>query len=148
MLHRRTLHRAFAIGVALCALLALGPLAAQARAPLVDSPGDLVGVDVSHWQGTIRWKDAKAAGVKFVFAKATEGQSFVDSQYARNRSRTGALVPLGTGAGVLLLLSGCQGRLSTLDPAGPAASAIATASRAPARWPSAPSRCRAKSSCR
>jgi lysozyme len=33
----------------------------------------------------------RADGVKFAFAKATEGQTFVDGQYARNRSRTSAL---------------------------------------------------------
>jgi lysozyme len=57
-------------------------------------PGHAVGIDVSHWQGTIRWRRVAADGVKFVFAKATEAQGFVDPQYARNRERA-------TAAGIL-----------------------------------------------
>jgi lysozyme len=51
----------------------------------------LTGVDVSHWNGTIGWREARAAGVKFVFAKATDGRQFVDSQYARNKARADEL---------------------------------------------------------
>lgn len=51
----------------------------------------LTGVDVSHWNGTIDWRAARAAGVKFVIAKATESRDFVDSQYARNRARADEL---------------------------------------------------------
>lgn len=51
----------------------------------------MTGVDVSHWNGTVGWRDAQAAGVKFVFAKATEDRNFVDSQYARNRTKADEL---------------------------------------------------------
>jgi GH25 family lysozyme M1 (1,4-beta-N-acetylmuramidase) len=44
------------------------------------------GIDVSHWQGTIDFAKAKAAGKTFVIAKATEGNSWTDASYARNRS--------------------------------------------------------------
>jgi len=49
--------------------------------------GHVAGIDVSHWQGYVRWADVKNAGVGFAIAKATEGQTFVDHRYARNKSR-------------------------------------------------------------
>jgi GH25 family lysozyme M1 (1,4-beta-N-acetylmuramidase) len=44
------------------------------------------GIDVSHWQGAIDWVKVAASGRTFAFAKATEGVSFVDDQYARNKA--------------------------------------------------------------
>jgi lysozyme len=49
--------------------------------------GHLLGIDVSHWQGKITWRSVSADGVRFAIAKATEAQTFVDPQYARNRLR-------------------------------------------------------------
>ena len=89
MNHLAITQRALAIAIAACALLAASPLTASAA--LIESPGNLVGIDVSHWQGQVHWKSVQAAGVEFAFAKATEGQTFVDGQYARNHARTGAL---------------------------------------------------------
>jgi GH25 family lysozyme M1 (1,4-beta-N-acetylmuramidase) len=48
------------------------------------------GIDVSHWQGTIDWTKVRAAGKKFVFIKASENTSFVDSKYATNRANAKA----------------------------------------------------------
>lgn len=45
----------------------------------------LFGIDVSHHQGSVDWAKAKAAGVQFAFIKATEGGTFVDPQFSRNR---------------------------------------------------------------
>jgi lysozyme len=87
--HLAITQRALTITIVVCALLAVSPLGAAA-AP-IESPGNLVGIDVSHWQGRIHWKSVRADGIEFAFAKATEGQTFVDGQYARNRSRTSAL---------------------------------------------------------
>jgi lysozyme len=42
------------------------------------------GIDVSHYQGTINWQSVKQAGTVFAFAKATDGQSNVDSQFKTN----------------------------------------------------------------
>lgn len=39
------------------------------------------GVDVSHHNGLVDWKGLKAQGIEFMFAKATEGTSFVDPLY-------------------------------------------------------------------
>lgn len=56
----------------------------------------LAGLDVSHIQGTIDWNKIKSAGFKFAYAKATEGDTFVDPNYKENRN--GAMqvgVPIG-----------------------------------------------------
>jgi len=52
--------------------------------------GGLPGIDVSHWQGTIDWAAVAAAGQRFVFAKATEGQTYVDPTYLTNRQGASA----------------------------------------------------------
>jgi len=51
------------------------------------------GIDVSHHQGRIDWARVRAAGIRFAFAKATEGdgregygrKAYVDPTYYRNR---------------------------------------------------------------
>lgn len=44
------------------------------------------GIDVSNWQGLINFSKVKAAGKRFVIAKATEGNTWTDASYARNRT--------------------------------------------------------------
>lgn len=44
----------------------------------------LTGIDVSHYQGSMEWAKAKAAGAAYAWIKATEGTGLVDSEYARN----------------------------------------------------------------
>lgn len=53
--------------------------------------GHVAGIDVSHWQGYIRWAEVSRAGTGFAIAKATEGQKFVDHRYARNKARADKL---------------------------------------------------------
>jgi GH25 family lysozyme M1 (1,4-beta-N-acetylmuramidase) len=69
---------------------ALGPVTAPlgpVPAPVVAQPiGSLPGIDISHHQDTIDWAQVAASGVRFAVAKATEGQTFVDPQYAINRA--------------------------------------------------------------
>lgn len=43
------------------------------------------GIDVSSWQGPVDWAAVRRSGRLFAFAKATEGQTFVDSTFAANR---------------------------------------------------------------
>jgi GH25 family lysozyme M1 (1,4-beta-N-acetylmuramidase) len=43
----------------------------------------LEGIDVSHWQGAIDFKQVAAAGKRFVIAKATEGIGFTDPNWTR-----------------------------------------------------------------
>jgi lysozyme len=46
--------------------------------------GVVAGVDVSKWQGAVDFGKVKAAGMTYVFVKATEGITGVDPDYARN----------------------------------------------------------------
>jgi lysozyme len=75
------------------AVLALVGLAASlAAAPrAIASEPYIEGIDVSRWQGEPSWSKVKAAGVRFVIAKATQGDALVDPQYARNRARLRAV---------------------------------------------------------
>lgn len=43
-----------------------------------------MGVDVSHHKGLVDWGLVRASGIVFAFAKATEGTSFIDSEFYRN----------------------------------------------------------------
>jgi lysozyme len=46
----------------------------------------ITGIDVSHWQGEIDWAAVASAGIRFVFMKATEGATYTDPSYERNRA--------------------------------------------------------------
>lgn len=50
------------------------------------SDTNLMGIDVSHYQGTINWKEVAAAGVKYAIIKATDGNRFVDPKLSVNAS--------------------------------------------------------------
>src|SRR5260221_6953313 len=43
-----------------------------------------LGIDVSHYQGSVRWHDVASSEVRFAFAKASEGSSAVDSYFSEN----------------------------------------------------------------
>lgn len=48
-------------------------------------PTDIIkGIDVSHHQNEIDWQAVRAAGIEFVFIKATEGTTFVDPKFKHN----------------------------------------------------------------
>ncbi|MFZ6743972.1 glycoside hydrolase family 25 protein [Undibacterium sp. JH2W] len=42
------------------------------------------GIDVSHYQGTVNWTAVKNAGIGYAFAKATDGNTYVDTQFQTN----------------------------------------------------------------
>jgi lysozyme len=44
----------------------------------------VLGIDVSHYNGAVDWFAVAASEVRFAFAKATEGASLVDAQFASN----------------------------------------------------------------
>jgi GH25 family lysozyme M1 (1,4-beta-N-acetylmuramidase) len=72
-----------------------GSSAFSARAVNGRAVSGIQGVDVSHWQGSIDWQKVANAGFRFVFAKATDGRSYVDPTFATNlagASRAGVLV--------------------------------------------------------
>src|SRR6478736_7831897 len=54
------------------------------------------GIDVSHFQGNIDWSAIRNVGIKFTFAKATEGVDFVDVNFHQYMSGAiAAGVPIG-----------------------------------------------------
>ena len=53
--------------------------------PAVGAPY-IHGIDVSAWQGGVDWAEVRRSGRLFGFAKATEGQTFVDRTFATNRA--------------------------------------------------------------
>lgn len=48
------------------------------------STNNLAGIDVSHFQGNVNWPAVKAAGIAFAFAKASDGNTYTDPQFANN----------------------------------------------------------------
>jgi GH25 family lysozyme M1 (1,4-beta-N-acetylmuramidase) len=65
---------------------ATGPTGAEEPAIPLAPAGAIPGIDVSHHQDLIDWPAVAAAGKRFVFAKATEGRTFVDPMYAINKA--------------------------------------------------------------
>jgi len=59
------------------------------------SSGDVDGLDVSHWQGTINWNQVANAGYVFTFAKGTEGVGWTDVKFFNN-------MDAGNDAGVMM----------------------------------------------
>src|SRR5690242_2604799 len=45
---------------------------------------NLLGIDVSNYQGSINWGSVAGCGPKYAFAKASEGVSYHDPYYAGN----------------------------------------------------------------
>lgn len=88
-------------------LMTLGLLAAVFAAWLVWN-GNLIpneifinrnalrGVDVSHYQGEIRWERLEEQGIAFAYMKATEGSSHTDGRFAENWAAVGETgIPAG-----------------------------------------------------
>lgn len=46
--------------------------------------GRLPGVDVSHYQGRVKWRLVEKAGMRFAYLKSTQGMHYVDPRYQRN----------------------------------------------------------------
>jgi lysozyme len=61
----------------------LGP-ALYANLELAPLRYGVIGVDVSHHQGSIDWKALADDGIAFAYIKATEGESFRDANFAAN----------------------------------------------------------------
>jgi lysozyme len=49
-----------------------------------------LGVDVSHHNGDVDWLKVRKAGYSFTFLKATEGVTYTDPTFGRNRDRSAA----------------------------------------------------------
>ncbi|MGL5347977.1 MAG: GH25 family lysozyme [Peptostreptococcaceae bacterium] len=48
------------------------------------SSSNLKGIDVSHWNGDIDYKQVKSSGIDIVYIKATQGETSVDSKFKQN----------------------------------------------------------------
>jgi len=84
----RAIVRSFVLSVFVL-MLAVGNVMAGTAATLM-------GVDASHHNGSPDWSAAQADGVRFAIVKATEGQTFVDGEYATNKSAAASLaLPFG-----------------------------------------------------
>lgn len=70
-----------------CADLARGaPPAVELHAR---SAADIVGIDVSEWDGEFAWRTLRSAGVHFTYIKATEGTGFRDLRFTANFDMAG-----------------------------------------------------------
>jgi GH25 family lysozyme M1 (1,4-beta-N-acetylmuramidase) len=79
---RRAISSTLALMVGALAIAGLGAFATAGPAA---GAAPIYGVDVSGWQGAVDWAAVRRTGRLFAFAKATEGMTFVDSTFARNR---------------------------------------------------------------
>jgi lysozyme len=70
----------------LLAGLALAFSALLAASASAAATGRAKGLDVSNWNGTIKWSKVAAAGYSFAFGKATEGTNYTDATYSKNRN--------------------------------------------------------------
>lgn len=67
----------------------VGPLGGEKRrSSNLKQP--ILGIDVSHHNGPIDWKAVAAGGVRFAYLKATEGTSYLDPCFVRNREAASA----------------------------------------------------------
>lgn len=48
-------------------------------------------IDVSNWQGSVNWRRVKADGIGLAYVKATQGSTFTDPLFERNRREAEAL---------------------------------------------------------
>ncbi len=58
-------------------------------------PNSILGIDVSHWDGTINWTQVKNAPKVFSWCKATEGNGYTDATFVTNMTN-------GAAAGVVM----------------------------------------------
>jgi len=79
---------AWAVLVAFVVFVALAPSATAASCSA--SPGQLEGVDVSHYQGSIDFAQVRASGRTFVYARASDGLLYKDPSYDAYHSQATA----------------------------------------------------------
>ncbi len=66
------------------AVVAAAPPASASATGVCPTGATRNGIDVSTYQGAVDWTQVRAAGITFAFAKATEGSSITDDQFAAN----------------------------------------------------------------
>ena len=88
----KNLSRAVSGAVALLSLVVVGgcvvgtpePMGTSQEAVTVCGQSTVHGMDISHFDGAINWSMAKASGIDFAIAKATESTNFTDPTFATN----------------------------------------------------------------
>ena len=82
------LRRALLLSIPLAAACSAGatgePLGTAREANVCATGATLEGVDVSVYDGAVDWTQVKASGRAFGIAKATEGSTFKDAEFATN----------------------------------------------------------------
>jgi lysozyme len=92
------------------------------------APGEQYAIDVSHHQQAIDWTAVAADGIGYAYLKATEGQGYVDPQFAQNwRDSAGAGIRRGAYHYFTLCAPGARQAANFLRVAPPAADALAPA---------------------
>ena len=92
---KRVVVAVVAIAVLLAAVV-VGVMAEVLRPNMMFVPEGVQGVDTSEYQGALDFEALSGAGVEFVYAKATEGATHVDSQFAATCGQArGSRVALG-----------------------------------------------------
>ncbi len=76
------------VGVNICMVLFILSWAGKPIEALGDSTGNysIVGIDISRYQGKIDFQKVKAAGISFIFIRATDGITYQDANYETNVS--------------------------------------------------------------
>lgn len=58
--------------------------------------GTLKGIDVSHWQGNINWREVKNDGIEFAFIRIGRSTRVIDERYQENIRQANAVgIPVG-----------------------------------------------------
>jgi len=71
--------------VALAGILVMRAVIAHADAPDDCNAGERVpGIDVSSYQGVVDWRQVRAAGVVFAFARFSDGLAVIDERFVQN----------------------------------------------------------------
>ena len=87
---------AFVAAAIVLAALFAGVKAEVIRPNMMFPPNGAKGVDVSEYQGAIDIEALSGAGIEFVYAKATEGATHVDAQFAATCEQAqGSSIALG-----------------------------------------------------
>ena len=58
----------------------------KVESPLQKQMPDIIGVDISKYQGKVDFNKLKDAGVHYVFIRATEGITYQDADYFQNHN--------------------------------------------------------------
>jgi lysozyme len=59
-------------------------------------PDVVFGIDVSHYEGRIAWQDVPEQAFRFVYAKASQGETLVDDQFKNNWTGLGQVAATKT----------------------------------------------------